>query len=72
MPPERVAAEFVRVLQPFTKAVIAQQHVIVAEFDRTDHAPTGPDFVFPNAEDVTVIVQILDSVRQSAVPLDVA
>lgn len=38
----------------------------------TDHAPTGPDYLFPHADDVTVLVDILDSVRQSAVPVDVA
>ncbi len=33
----------------------------------TDHAPTGPDFVFPDA-DVQVIVGILHGVTRTAVP----
>jgi type I restriction enzyme R subunit len=37
----------------------------------TDHAPTGPDFFFPDA-DVDVIVGILHQVKQNAVPSDVA
>lgn len=37
----------------------------------TDHAPTGPDHVFPEA-DVDVIVDILRDVKATAVPTDVA
>ena len=37
----------------------------------TDHAPTGPDFVFPDA-DVDVIIEILDGIKQSALPSAVA
>lgn len=37
----------------------------------TDHAPTGPDFFFPET-DVDVIVEILDGIRTSAVPIDAA
>ncbi|WP_182376738.1 DEAD/DEAH box helicase family protein [Nocardioides sp. WS12] len=37
----------------------------------TDHAPTGPDFVFPEA-DVDVIVDILRGVKGHAVPTEVA
>lgn len=37
----------------------------------TDHAPTGPDYIFPNA-DVNVIVGTLDQIQRSAVPSDVA
>ncbi|MGE3256513.1 MAG: type I restriction-modification enzyme R subunit C-terminal domain-containing protein [Pseudonocardia sp.] len=37
----------------------------------TDHAPTGPDRVFPRA-DVEVIVDILHQVRDRALPVDVA
>ncbi len=37
----------------------------------TDHAPTGPDFVFPDS-DVDVIVQILHDVKAHAVPTEVA
>ncbi|CAN5214524.1 hypothetical protein BH24ACT12_BH24ACT12_28690 [soil metagenome] len=37
----------------------------------TDHAPTGPDFFFPDA-DVDVIVQILHDVKAHAVPTEVA
>ena len=37
----------------------------------TDHAPTGPDFFFPNA-DVDVIVEILHHIKQTAVPAEVA
>jgi type I restriction enzyme R subunit len=33
----------------------------------TDHAPTGPDFIFPDA-DVNVIVEILGDVKQTAIP----
>lgn len=33
----------------------------------TDHAPTGPDFVFPGA-DVEVIVQTLRQIRANAIP----
>jgi len=33
----------------------------------TDHAPTGPDYIFPDA-DVDVIVEILKDVRQNAIP----
>ncbi len=33
----------------------------------TDHAPTGPDFFFPDA-DVDVIVEILNDVRRTAIP----
>lgn len=37
----------------------------------TDHAPTGPDFIFPDA-DVDVIVEILNDVRRNAVPIGAA
>lgn len=37
----------------------------------TDHAPTGPDFVFPEA-DVDVLVDILNGVKSHAVPNEVA
>lgn len=37
----------------------------------TDHAPTGPDRVFPEP-DVEVIYKILRSVRATALPADVA
>ncbi|GAA4431516.1 DEAD/DEAH box helicase family protein [Georgenia halophila] len=37
----------------------------------TDHAPTGPDYFFPDA-DVEVIVDTLRHFRQTAVPEDVA
>jgi len=37
----------------------------------TDHAPTGPDYFFPDA-DIDVIVEILHDVKQNAVPADVA
>ena len=37
----------------------------------TDHAPTGPDYVFPDAE-VTVIVDTLRSIRKHALPGEVA
>ncbi|MFT4187986.1 MAG: DEAD/DEAH box helicase family protein [Aeromicrobium sp.] len=37
----------------------------------TDHAPTGPDFHFPD-DDVEVIVEILRTVRQNATPTEVA
>jgi type I restriction enzyme R subunit len=33
----------------------------------TDHAPTGPDYIFPNPE-VEVIVEILNDVKEHAVP----
>jgi type I restriction enzyme R subunit len=35
----------------------------------TDHAPTGPDILFPN-DHVVVIVNILDQVKSRAVPTD--
>ena len=37
----------------------------------TDHAPTGPDFFFPDA-DVDVIVDILHDVKQRALPIGAA
>ena len=37
----------------------------------TDHAPTGPDFFFPDA-DVNVIVATLQHIKQTAVPSEVA
>ncbi|TCI98637.1 DEAD/DEAH box helicase family protein [Aeromicrobium sp. IC_218] len=37
----------------------------------TDHAPTGPDFFFPDA-DVEVIVETLDMIKRTAVPEEVA
>jgi type I restriction enzyme R subunit len=37
----------------------------------TDHAPTGPDYVFPEAE-VTVIVDTLRTIRKHAIPGEVA
>ena len=37
----------------------------------TDHAPTGPDHVFPEA-DVTVIVETLRTIRRHAIPGEVA
>ena len=33
----------------------------------TDHAPTGPDYIFPNS-DIDVIVEILNGVKDHAVP----
>ena len=35
----------------------------------TDHAPTGPDYVFPDA-DVDDIVDILNTVKANALPTD--
>jgi type I restriction enzyme R subunit len=37
----------------------------------TDHAPTGPDYVFPNV-DVDVIVDTLRHIKQTALPEEVA
>ena len=37
----------------------------------TDHAPTGPDYVFPEAE-VTAIVDTLRTIRRHAIPGEVA
>lgn len=37
----------------------------------TDHAPTGPEYVFPDA-DVEVIVETLEQIRERAVPEEVA
>lgn len=37
----------------------------------TDHAPTGPDLLFPEA-DVTVIVDILQDVKGHAIPREIA
>ena len=37
----------------------------------TDHAPTGPDYFFPDA-DVEVIVETLDKIKRTAVPEEVA
>jgi type I restriction enzyme R subunit len=37
----------------------------------TDHAPTGPDYVFPNVE-VDVIVDTLRHIKQTALPEEVA
>ena len=37
----------------------------------TDHAPTGPDFVFPYAQ-VEVLVNTLHHIKQTAVPEEVA
>ncbi len=37
----------------------------------TDHAPTGPDYFFPDA-DVEVIVDTLHHIKQTAVPADAA
>lgn len=37
----------------------------------TDHAPTGPAHVFPEAE-VDVIVETLHRMRQTALPAEVA
>ncbi len=37
----------------------------------TDHAPTGPDYFFPDA-DVEVIVETLHHIKQTAVPGEVA
>jgi len=37
----------------------------------TDHAPTGPDYVFPDA-DVEVIVDTLQHIKRTAVPEEVA
>lgn len=48
-------------------------HVMVwaALRDQPDHAPRGPDFVFPT-EDLDVIVEILQDVKSHAVPVDEA
>ncbi|MEI2672383.1 MAG: type I restriction-modification enzyme R subunit C-terminal domain-containing protein [Marmoricola sp.] len=37
----------------------------------TDHAPTGPDYFFPDA-DVEVIVKTLHQIKQTALPGEVA
>lgn len=37
----------------------------------TDHAPTGPDFYFPD-DDIDVIVEILDGIKRHAAPVDAA
>ena len=37
----------------------------------TDHAPTGPDYFFPDA-DVEVIVEILHEIKDHARPTGVA
>jgi type I restriction enzyme R subunit len=37
----------------------------------TDYAPTGPDLIFP-IDDVTVIVETLDHIKQTAMPVDAA
>ena len=37
----------------------------------TDHAPTGPDYVFPDV-DVDVIVRTLQQIKRTALPEDVA
>jgi type I restriction enzyme R subunit len=37
----------------------------------TDHAPTGPDFYFPDA-DVEVIVETLHHIKRTAVPEEAA
>lgn len=37
----------------------------------TDHAPTGPDYFFPDT-DVDVIVDTLHHIRRTAVPEEVA
>lgn len=37
----------------------------------TDHAPTGPEFVFPDC-DVDVIVQTLRTIREHALPTGAA
>lgn len=37
----------------------------------TDYAPTGPDFIFPDA-DVDAIVETLNSIKRTAVPEEVA
>ena len=37
----------------------------------TDHAPTGPDYFFPDA-DVDVIVESLNGIKRTAVPEEVA
>ena len=37
----------------------------------TDHAPTGPDYVFPDA-DVEVIVETLNGIKRKALPEEVA
>ncbi|MGL4177433.1 MAG: type I restriction-modification enzyme R subunit C-terminal domain-containing protein, partial [Dermatophilaceae bacterium] len=37
----------------------------------TDHAPTGPDYVFPDA-DVEIIIDTLHHITRTAVPDEVA
>jgi type I restriction enzyme, R subunit len=37
----------------------------------TDHAPTGPDYFFPDT-DVDVIVETLHHIKQTAAPKEVA
>ena len=37
----------------------------------TDHAPTGPDHFFPEA-DVDAIVETLNGIKRTALPEDVA
>ncbi|WP_427385126.1 DEAD/DEAH box helicase family protein [Janibacter sp. G56] len=41
------------------------------EFPYTDHAPTGPDYLFPDV-DVAVIVDTLHHIKRTAVPEEVA
>ncbi|MGL4745126.1 MAG: type I restriction-modification enzyme R subunit C-terminal domain-containing protein [Dermatophilaceae bacterium] len=41
------------------------------ESPHTDHAPTGPDYFFPDV-DVEVFVDTLEHIRQTAVPDKVA
>lgn len=49
---------------------VAEQAVLL-ESPYIDHAPTGPDGVFPTS-DVDVIVDILHAIKQHALPTQVA
>lgn len=52
-----------------TNGVVEPDRLYESPF--TDYAPTGPDLVFPNPQ-VDRIVEILDTIKHRAVPLDVA
>ena len=47
-----------------TNGVVEPQRLFESPY--TDHAPTGPDFVFPNPADVHVIVETLNDVKRTA------
>ena len=54
---------------PVEEALNAPQRLFESPY--TDHASTGPDFFFPDA-DVDVMVEILNNVRRNAVPMGAA